>query len=107
MVPADTFGSTLTFRNADFGALQPVVTVYVIFVVPAETAVTSPDVAFTVATAGFVLLQVPPGSPLDVKVGAWPIQSGVNPLTIPAFAFGLTVTTVEADCGALQPVLTV
>ena len=40
--------------------------VYVISVVPALNAVTSPVSAFTVATKGSVLLQLPPGSPLVV-----------------------------------------
>ena len=78
-----------------------------ILVVPAPTAVTTPDVAFTVATAGLLLLQVPPASPLLLYVADWPIQSGDVPLTVPALAFGLTVNDCDALTGLLQPVLTV
>ena len=36
------------------------------FVVPALTAVTNPELAFTIATVVFKLLQVPPAVPLLV-----------------------------------------
>ena len=74
---------------------------------PAPTAVTTPDVAFTVATEVFVLLQVPPVFPLLVYVAVAPIQSGDVPLTVPAVAFGLTVNVFDALTGLAQPVLTV
>ena len=45
------------------GPLQPVPTVYMIFVVPAVKAVTIPA-AFTEAINGLLLLQVPSASPL-------------------------------------------
>ena len=78
-----------------------------ILVVPALTAVTSPVDELTVATAGAVLLQVPPASPSLVYAAVAPMQSGEVPLTVPAFAFGLTVKVFNDDTGLLQPVLTV
>ena len=71
--------------------------------VPALTPVTNPVEAFTVATAVALLLHIPPVSPLLVYVTALgaPIQIGVAPLTVPAFAFGLTVT--NCDVVAVQP----
>ena len=76
-------------------------------VVPAATAVTTPDVAFTVATEVLLLLHDPPASPLLLYVADWPIQSGEVPLTVPALAFGFTVKVFDALTGLLQPVLTV
>ena len=76
-------------------------------VVPAPTAVTTPDVAFTVATPVLLLLQVPPASPVLLYVADWPIQSGDVPLTVPALAFGFTVKVFDALTGLLQPELTV
>jgi len=63
----------------------------VIFVVPTVKAVTSPVVISTVATPVFVLLHVPPASPVEVYVVVAPIHRGVVPLTVPALAFGFTV----------------
>ena len=77
------------------------------FVVPALTAVTTPVAASTVATPGTVLLHAPPASPLLVYVAVAPIHNGLVPLTVPAFALGLTVTVWKADTGLLQPALTV
>ena len=65
-VPAVTFGETVNVLNEETGEPQPVLTVYVISVVPAATAVTSPVDAFTVATEVLVLLHAPPASPLVV-----------------------------------------
>ena len=65
-VPADTFGSTVKVLNDDTGLPHPLLTVYVIFVVPELTAVTNPVDELTVATAGAVLLHVPPPVPLLV-----------------------------------------
>ena len=65
-------------------------------VVPAPTAVTNPDVAFTVATDVLLLLQVPPASPSLVYVAVAPIQSGDVPLTVPALTLGLTVKLFDA-----------
>ena len=78
-----------------------------ILVVPAPTAVTTPDVAFTIATEVLLLLHDPPASPVLLYVADEPIQSGVVPLTVPALAFGLTVNDCDALTGLLQPVLTV
>ena len=75
--------------------------------VPALTAVTTPLVAFTVATAVLLLLHAPPALPLLVYVAVAPIHNGLVPLTVPALAFALTVTLCDADTGLLQPVLTV
>ena len=75
--------------------------------VPALIALTTPVVASTVATAGLLLLHDPPASPLLLYVADEPIQSGEEPLTVPALAFGLTVSDCEAFTGLLQPVLTV
>ena len=76
-------------------------------VVPADTAVTSPVVALTVATPVLVLLHVPPAVPLLLYVAVAPIQRGLVPLTVPALALALTVKLCDADTGLLQPVLTV
>ena len=75
--------------------------------VPALNAVTTPDVAFTDATAGLLLLQLPPASPVLLNVAVWPIQSGEVPLTVPALAFGSTVNEADELTGLLQPLLTV
>ena len=74
---------------------------------PALTAVTTPVVALTVATAVLVLLQLPPASPLLVYVAVAPAQSGDEPLTVPAFAFALTVSVFDADTGLPHPLLNV
>ena len=74
---------------------------------PAPTAVTTPDVAFTVATDILLLLQVPPASPLLLYVADWPIQSGEVPLTVPGLTLGLTVNDCDALTGPLQPAPTV
>ena len=78
-----------------------------IVVVPALKAVTTPVEAFTDATAGLLLLQLPPASPSLLYVAVAPIQSGDVPLTVPALAFGLTVKVFDALTGLLHPVLTV
>ena len=65
-IPALAFMLTVKTLFDETGLLHPVLTVYVIVVVPALTAVTSPDAAFTVATAVLLLLQLPPASPLLV-----------------------------------------
>ena len=78
-----------------------------IIVVPALIAVTSPDDAFTVATAVLLLLHAPPAVPLLLYVAVWLIQSGEVPVTVPADTFGLTVNVFDELTGLLQPVLTV
>ena len=75
--------------------------------VPAEIAVTTP-VAETDATAGTVLLQLPPAvPPVMVYVGVAPIQTGVVPATVPAVTFAFTVMVWCEDTGLPQPELTV
>ena len=74
---------------------------------PAPTAVTTPVVASTVATAILLLLQDPPASPVLLYEAVEPIQSGEVPLTVPALALGLTVKDCDDDTGALQPAVTV
>ena len=73
------------------------------FEVPALTAVTNPVPAFTVATAGVPLVQLPPGVPLEVYVAVAPMQSGVVPLTVPALTFGFIVTACCAETTPPQP----
>ena len=77
------------------------------FVVPALTAVTNPVDAFTVATAVFVLVQLPPDVPSLLYSAVVPIQSGEVPLTVPAVTGGLTVSTLFEDTGLPHPLLTV
>src|SRR6266496_6428501 len=59
-VPAVTFGETVNVLDDDAGLPQPLLTVYIISVVPTLTPVTNPVVAFTVATEVLVLLHEPP-----------------------------------------------
>ena len=92
-VPALAFGFTVNFLKADTGLPQPVFTVYVILVVPAPTTVTTPDILLTVATDVLVLLQVPPAAPLLLYGVICPIQSGSEPLIVPADTFAITVMT--------------
>ena len=66
-------------------------------------AVNSPVVGLTVATAVFELLHDPPASPFDVNVALAPIQSGDEPLTVPALTFALTVTAACDKTGDPQP----
>ena len=65
-VPAVTLGETVRVLNEDTGLPQPELTVYVISVVPAATAVTDPVLELTVATEVLVLLHAPPAVPLLV-----------------------------------------
>jgi len=64
--------------------------------VPSATAVTTPVVALTVATAGLLLLQLPPPVPLLVNVVDRPVHTDDAPVTEPAFAMALTVTSCVA-----------
>ncbi len=106
-VPAETVGATVNVLNEETGLPQPLDTVYVMFVVPAVSPVTKPEPAFTEATAGTVLLQLPPAVPLLVYVVVALIQSGDVPLTVPAVTVALTVNVLNAEAGLPQPVLTV
>ena len=73
-------------------------------VVPAVKAVTKPDPAFTEATKGLVLVQVPPEVPVELYVAVPLIHNGEVPLTTPALTFGLTAKVWNADTGPPQPV---
>ena len=75
-------------------------------VVPAVNAVTNPVVAFTVATAAFELLQLPPVVPLVLYVAVALMQSGEVPLTVPAL-HEPTVKVSKEDTGLPQPLFTV
>lgn len=57
-------GLTISVLIDETGLLHPVLTVYMISVVPVPVTDTNPLAAFTVATDVLLLLQVPPGSPL-------------------------------------------
>jgi hypothetical protein len=65
-IPAETFAETVKVLNEDTGLPQPLLTVYVMSVVPAATAVTNPVPELTVATEVLVLVQAPPAVPLLV-----------------------------------------
>ena len=56
------------------------------FTVPAATVVTTPE-EFTVAIEVLEVDHAPPASPLLLYLDVTPMQSGVVPLTVPAFAF--------------------
>ena len=64
-IPAFAFALTASIFDEETGLLQPVLTVYLIIVDPADKAVINPA-AFTVATAVLLLLHNPPASPLLV-----------------------------------------
>ena len=72
-------------------------------VVPAATAVTTPD-AFTVATEVFELLHEPPLVPLLLYCAVAPGQSGDVPVTVPAVTLGLTVSNADDDAVPQLPV---
>lgn len=52
--------------------------------------------AFTVATFGAVLVQVPPLFPLALKLMVAPAHTADAPLMVPASGRELTVITIEA-----------
>ena len=65
---------------------------------PAVTPVTSPVVAFTDATAGLLLLQLPvPVEPEIVNGVVKPAQTVDSPLMVPAFAVAFTVMLYVVD----------
>lgn len=64
--------------------------------VPGATPVTRPVAELTDATAGLLLLQLPPTLPLLVSVVAKPVHMDEAPLMVPALARGLTVTRCVA-----------
>jgi hypothetical protein len=71
--------------------------------VPADTAVTTPVVAFTVATAVLLLLQMPPATvELNVLVPA--TQIDCVPLNTPAVGAAVTVIVLVAVASEHPPV---
>ena len=106
MVPAS--GSELTVTTIPaVDEPQLLVTLYVIIAFPADTPVTSPVAALTVALVVFELCQMPPMSPpVFVKKMDDPVHTDVGPLMVPAFGTGLTFTVKEATF-VPQPVVTV
>ncbi len=77
-----------------------------IVAVPADTPVTTPEVAFTVATNVLLLLQEPPAVPFEVNAEVDPTQIAWVPLSVPAFGVAVTVT-VRVAVAFGQPPLTV
>jgi hypothetical protein len=71
--------------------------------VPADTPVTTPDVALTVATAAFPLLQTPPKT-VDVQAVLLFTQIDCIPPKIPAFVPAFIVM-VRVEVALAQPPL--
>ena len=71
--------------------------------VPEVRAVTSPVVAFTVATAVLLLLHVPPVL-LELNVVVLPTQTAWVPLKVPAFGAAETVIVRVTVASAHPPV---
>ena len=101
------FGVIVTACNADGVPLHPPVIVYIILQLPADTPVTNPVAALTVAIPVLLLLQAPapPPSttPVVVYVAVAPIHNGEVPLTDVIAAFGVIVTACNADGVPLHP----
>jgi hypothetical protein len=89
--PAFKTGFTVIGADCALVPHEEVVRVYVIIAFPADTPLTTPDAAFTVATAVLLLLQLPPVFPLVLKVVDKPAQTDDAPVTVPAFGNGFTV----------------
>ena len=70
---------------------------------PANTAVTKPVVAFTVATAVLLLVHVPPVT-VDIYVSVDPKHKFWLPLNVPADGGAVTVTTRVAVASGHPPV---
>ncbi len=104
-VPALGAAVTVTVRVAVALLVQlPVpLTVYVMVAVPAATPVTTPEVALTVATAGVLLDQVPPGME-EVKLDVSLTQTLWFPLRVPAVGAAVTVMVRVAVALAQPPV---
>ena len=62
-----------------------------IVALPSPTPVTTPVVAFTVATSVLLLVQIPPASPLALKLMFAPAHTDDKPLIVPAFGSELTM----------------
>jgi hypothetical protein len=84
-------GSEFTVRAAVL--LQPEPIVYVIFAVPADTPVTTPDEAAAVATVGAPLVQEPPVVALAI-VMLDPSQTLAGPVIAAGSGFTFTVATL-------------
>ena len=65
-------------------------------VVPADTAVTTPE-EFIVATELLLLVHTPPPSPVLLYCVVAFMQSGDAPVTVPGFGSTLTVNVFDAD----------
>jgi PPE-repeat protein len=103
--PAFAAVVTVTVLVADESLQPPVpVTVYVIVAVPAATAVTTPEEAFTVATSSSLLVQAPPASPFELNVVVPLEQIACVPLIVPALGAVVTVTALVAVSFAQPPV---
>ena len=104
-VPAETGAVTVTTKVDSALGQPPVpVTVYLIVEVPAVTPVTTPVVAFTVATAVLEEVPVPPVVPLLEIVEVPPIQMACVPDKVPAFTGAVTVTTLVLESLGQPPV---
>jgi len=77
-------------------------TVYRITTKPAETALTTPEDALTVATDGFVLLQVPPMTD-ELNPAAAPEHNADGPLNTPGIGGAVTVTLLVWDASGQPP----
>ena len=99
IVPAVAAAFTFIIVCA-LGLPQPF-TVYVMITLPGATPLTTPE-DVTVAIAGLLLLQAPPGVPLLLKLMDEPAHTDEGPLIVPAFAAPFTVTIVMA-IGLPQP----
>jgi hypothetical protein len=71
--------------------------------VPADTAVTTPVVAFTVATAVLLLLQLPPAT-VELRVLVPATQIDWVPLNTPAVGAAVTVIVLVAVPSGHPPV---
>jgi hypothetical protein len=104
-IPALGSVVTVTVLVAVTSTQPPVpVTVYVIVEVPAATAVTTPEEAFTVATVASSLVHTPPASPFELNVVVPFEQIACVPLSVPALGAAVTVTVLVAVSFAHPPV---
>jgi hypothetical protein len=76
----------------------------VIVAVPAATAVTTPEEAFTVATSSSLLDHAPPASPFELNVVVPLEQIACVPLNVPALGAVVTVTVLVAVSFEQPPV---
>ena len=101
----EAFGGAVTFTvlvAVTAGQLPEAGTVYVIILDPAATPVTTPVVAFTVATVGVPLDHVPP-VPVVVNVVVPVPQIVLVPLIVPALPGVETVTVLVAVTAGQGP----